>query len=144
MKWIVETIREFFSRRRGKEKERRGYIMEDKKSRWTYFTEDEVRGLDYEFIVLLDRARHISNVPYIITSSVRTPEHNEAVGGVKKSAHLRGFAVDLKCGDSKARYRIIKGLINVGFCRIGAYPHHVHVDHDFDLPQEVFWLGETP
>jgi zinc D-Ala-D-Ala carboxypeptidase len=113
-------------------------------SRWTFFTEEEVKGLNIEFVDLLDRARRISGVPYLITSGKRTVEDNEQVGGAKESSHLLGVAVDLRCHDSVTRFKILKGLVAVGFCRIGIYQNHIHVDNALSFPQGVVWLSNEP
>ena len=113
-------------------------------SRWKYFTEAEVAGLDYEFITLLDRARAISMTPYVLTSTLRDAASNERAGGSKNSSHLKGLAVDIRCRSSVERFNILKGLFAVGFCRIGIYltDGHVHVDDSHELPQGVVWLKE--
>lgn len=111
--------------------------------RWNYFTDEEVKGLDAELVAKLDWARKRSGAPFIITSGLRTEGSNEMVGGVGNSSHIRGLAVDLKVSDSITRFRMVQALLLVGFKRIGVYNHHLHVDMDSTLPQEVMWLGES-
>lgn len=111
-------------------------------NRWTHFSEEEVAGLDEDFIELLDRARSISGVPYLINSGFRTSQKNALIGGVKDSSHVKGLAVDLKAKDSYARHQILKGLFSVGFVRFVIYPNHIHVDNDISKPQNVFALGD--
>jgi len=118
-----------------------GWFSKDKK--WSWFTEDEVKGLDPKFVTRLDNARSISMVPYKITSGYRSPEGNEEVGGVKASAHTKGLGVDLACADSHQRFRILKGLFAIGLTRIGIYDRHIHVDDDSVKPQEVAWWGTS-
>jgi len=50
---------------------------------------------DEGLVRMLDEARHVSGIPYQITSGLRTKEHNAAVGGAPTSAHLTGHAVDI-------------------------------------------------
>ena len=113
----------------------------------TYFTEDEVKGLEKNFVEKLEKAREISGVPFIITSGKRMPDQNSTVGGVQDSAHLRGRAVDLRSRDSHTHFKIIEGAIKAGINRIGYYtgfdggPTHIHLDDDTSLPQEVMWHG---
>lgn len=112
-------------------------------SKWHYFEEVEVVGLNPEFIALLDRARHIAMTPFVITSGRRSTEENEKLPNAKQdSSHLTGNAVDLRCENSIDRYKILKGLFAVGFCRIGIYVDdgHIHVDNDMTKPQGVVWL----
>lgn len=80
----------------------------------------------------LQELRDLSGKPIIVNCGYRCPEHNKAVGGVKRSQHLFGNAADI----------VIKGLdpiqmyhlanrINF-FCNggIGIYPESgfIHVD----------------
>jgi zinc D-Ala-D-Ala carboxypeptidase len=115
--------------------------------KWTYFKQEEVEGLEDEFIAKLEMARKIAGVPFIITSGKRLPENNATVGGVQDSAHLQGRAVDLRSGDSHSHFRIIKGALEAGLNRIGYYtdrlgqPTHVHLDDSAALPAEVIWYG---
>ena len=118
-------------------------------SPWHYFLEDEVKGLDKEFVALLDNARHIANVPFIISSGYRTPEHNADVGGVNNSAHCTGHAIDLVVNDNMVAGSILKGLYSVGLTRIGLYFikgfdgvmswSHIHVDNDKTKPSISAW-----
>lgn len=114
---------------------------------WKYFTEEEVKGLDNEFIAKLERARHEAGVPFVITSARRSPGDNATVGGVQDSAHLSGRAVDLRSHDTHTHFKIVAGAILAGINRIGVYrdsqgsPSHIHLDDSPSLPQEVMWLG---
>lgn len=124
-------------------------VIEDKpKSRWKHFTEEEVENLDYEFTDALDRARDISDTPYIITSGFRDPVRNKKVGGVENGSHTEGVAVDLRVKNSNVRYKILKGLLSIGFSRLGIYINaggtgHIHVDASTSLPQNVCWTGKS-
>lgn len=48
-----------------------------------------------ELLLKLEALRNALNVPVIITSGLRCPERNAAVGGVPQSQHLFGQAADL-------------------------------------------------
>jgi zinc D-Ala-D-Ala carboxypeptidase len=109
---------------------------------WKYFAPDEVQGLDTELCAMLDRARGLAGIPFIITSGLRTVAENEALSeSVKDSAHLSGHAVDLACADSVLRYAMLRGLLLAGFHRIGIYSAHVHADNDLSLPPNVIWVN---
>jgi len=108
--------------------------------RWKYFTDKEVEGLLLDFVDILDRARDIAGIPFIITSGYRTMDENDLLpGSAKDSAHLSGLAVDLLADNSITRFKITKALISVGLCRIGIYQTHLHVDNDLSKPQGVMW-----
>ena len=105
-----------------------------------HFSDSEVAGLDPRLIRMLDDARDYAGVPFTITSGLRTPEQNAAAGGAPNSAHLRGLAVDLRCHDSKTRFKMIEGLLLADFRRIVVYASdgHIHADIDSALPSPVF------
>jgi hypothetical protein len=108
-----------------------------------HFDESEVVGLDPKLVEMLDAARGFAKVPFRITSGRRSATENAAAGGVMDSAHTRGLAVDLACFDSRARMRMLSGLILAGFRRIGCYDRHLHADVDESMPQDVLWVGQS-
>lgn len=113
-----------------------------------YFTEREFTcdgllcfdKMNKTLIDMLDVARDLSGVPFNITSSYRTEEHNAKIGGAKNSSHLRGNAVDIACTSSQNRLIIVDALITAGFTRIGIAKTFIHCDIDDDLPQNVIFL----
>lgn len=108
-----------------------------------YFRPQEVTGLDEGLCVMLDRARGLAGVPFIITCGLRTPEQNANLPhAVCDSAHLTGHAVDLHCPDDATRFRMMRGLLQAGFTRVGEYvaDGHIHVDNDATKPPNVIWL----
>jgi uncharacterized protein YcbK (DUF882 family) len=124
-------------------------ITDGRKSMSNYFSPDIDRMIDFDKIDhialgMLNTAREIAEVPFIITSSYRTPEHSETVGGSRADAHTETpcTAFDIAASDAHCRMRIIKGLIAAGFGRIGVNVenNHIHVDHSNNLPPEVFWI----
>lgn len=88
----------------------------------------------------LDRARGYAGVPFVLTSSIRCKKHNLKEGGSETSSHLPGYAADIECLSSYARYRILHGLKKAGFTRIGIGPGFIHADKDPDKPKELIWL----
>lgn len=71
--------------------------------------------------------------PIRINSAYRSPEHNEAIGGVKSSQHILGKAADIKVKDieTKDLYLIIESLIVDGKMKqggLGLYDTFVHYD----------------
>lgn len=90
---------------------------------------------------MLQVVRDLCGFSLIISSGCRCKNHNKKVGGKIHSAHLKGWAVDIKAKKSQTRYFIIKNAIKVGFQRIGLYPTFIHLDIDPDKPQGVIWMG---
>jgi len=111
--------------------------------------EDGGQYMDEEFIRLLDKARKIAGVPFVIISGARTPEHNAEVGGVPDSAHIIRFkdgecierpcAVDINTVGSRKRFKVQRAIFAVGFDRMGIGKNFLHVDLDRAKPPEVAW-----
>ena len=78
----------------------------------------------------LDYARGVSGIPYKINSAYRTELHNTLIKGSPTSSHLGGWAVDIHCTDSRSRERIVHGLVQAGFQRIGIANTFIHADID--------------
>jgi len=91
------------------------------------------------FLTLIDLARTTAGIPFVITSGYRCEKHNKEVKGKPNSAHLRGYAADIRCIDGATRFKLINALLKVGFKRIGIADSFVHCDNDPSLPQEVIW-----
>lgn len=115
---------------------------EEKMGRYEFFTDAEVSGLQDSTCLKLSVARGIAQLPFVITSGLRTPtENSQLTESVKDSSHLTGNAVDLACPDSSARFAMLKGLIQAGFTRIGIYSRHIHADDSPSLPPNVCWYS---
>lgn len=109
------------------------------KTQYLYFKESEVIGLKPELVSRLDRARDIAQIPFKITSGLRTVAENKKAGGVEDSSHLSGLACDIACVSSDARWKIINALLKAGFTRIGVGETFVHCDVDTSKPGNVIW-----
>lgn len=107
---------------------------------YKYFKEHEIRGLDENLVLMLDKAREIAGIPFVITSGLRDKRKNDEVGGVENSAHLSGLAVDIRCACSDDRFDMIKALLEAGFKRLGIYEGHIHADNDLTKPAPVIFL----
>lgn len=109
---------------------------------------DSGRLMDYDFILLLDKARELAGeegkkiglkIIFHITSGYRTTAHNKKIGGVSDSAHLLGRAADIRVRNGVERRIIMNALIKVGLDkRIGIGETFIHVDNCFDKPNS-FW-----
>lgn len=98
--------------------------------------------MDHTFLQMLDIAREISGVSFIVNSGYRCEKHNAdpKVGGSPTSSHLLGLAADIKCTTDAKRGRILHALYKAGFTRTGVYPTFIHVDNDLAKPQFRVWL----
>jgi uncharacterized protein YcbK (DUF882 family) len=80
--------------------------------------------------------------PISILSASRCKEHNAKVGGVDKSTHLRGLAVDIACISPALRMQLIKLGIKYGVRGFGVKPFSLHLDWDNRVP--ALWLYPPP
>ena len=103
-------------------------------------------NMDLDFVRMLDDARHIANVPFVITEGggFRTKEYNDELckrnaNASKNSSHKKGLAADIACTDSRARFLILSALLRVGFNRIGVSRGFIHVDNDEAKSEDVVW-----
>ena len=95
--------------------------------------------MEPSFIARLQRARANAGVVFEITSAWRSQDESKS--------HWLGKAVDIRAKDSGTRWRIVDGLLEAGFVRIGVYfkTGHVHADTntaDEGFDQHVLWVGE--
>ncbi len=93
--------------------------------------------IDSAFFSRISRARVIADVPFIINSGYRCPEHNAAVGSTSEN-HTSGKAADIKAMDGPTRGKILMGLYTAGFKRVGVAKDFIHCDTSDDV--ESCWL----
>ncbi len=100
-----------------------------------------IKDIDPIALEDLQAARKFAAVPFIITSSIRCPEHNRSrdVGGSKTSSHLIGCAFDIHCVTSRDRMRMIKAFLTTRLTRIGIGNNFIHVDCDPGKPGGLMW-----
>jgi hypothetical protein len=91
-------------------------------------------------IGMLDGARELARIPFVINSAFRCQQHNKNEGGRAESAHIYGLAVDIACSNNHARFLIVKALIQSDFTRIIIYPTFIHADIDGNKPGEILCL----
>lgn len=102
--------------------------------------------MDDSFLEMLDKARHLAGIPFIITpgGGYRTKEYNNELmkrnpRASRTSSHLDGFAADIRVRSSRERAYIIGALLDVGFNRLGIASGFVHVDNDPTKPEDLIW-----
>lgn len=95
--------------------------------------------MDLTFLERLDKARELAGIPFVINSAFRTKEYEKEHGRDGSSAHCFGLAVDIRCNDSRNRYKIVKAAIAAGFNRIGIGNGFIHLDDSWFHPQDVLW-----
>jgi|TARA_B110000858_G_C17528964_1_gene348324 hypothetical protein len=95
-------------------------------------------NMDEEFLERLDQARAFADIPFIINSAYRSPNHPLSIKN-PSSSHIKGLAVDIKATDNATRFKIIDALLFVGFKRIGIADTFIHVDMDYGKRQDIIW-----
>ena len=90
-----------------------------------------------KFLKMLDKAREIAGVPFVITSGYRCEVHNKAVGSTSTN-HTSGKAADIAATSNTIRGKILRGLYLAGFQRIGIAKTFIHCDIS-DAPESA-WL----
>ena len=96
-------------------------------------------NINPELLVMLDEARGIAKLPFVISSGYRCENHPESKKN-PTSSHIKGLAVDIKCSDSKSRAIILDALGFVGFRRFGLHNSFIHADIDESKANPVIWL----
>lgn len=113
--------------------------------RWSDFDSPGEPGsgsnMQISTLELLEKARGLAGIPFIVTSGFRSEAHNaELEHSVQGSAHTKGHAIDVSCRTSQQRYKIVKALFEVGFNRIGIGKTFIHFDNDPDKPANCIWV----
>ena len=99
----------------------------------------EVR-IDERVVLLVERLRNDLGKPPVITSAYRCPVHYRRIGGVQSSAHVKGYALDVRCRDSKDRLNIVAILTELSVEKIGVHARFIHFDVDPGKPSPRLWL----
>jgi hypothetical protein len=96
----------------------------------------DAHWLDSSLLDASSCVRSFIKNPVIITSTLRTINHNTACGGAKDSYHLKGKAIDLRCGVLQSlvnenilrRGRLYLELITLGIRGFGLSASFIHLD----------------
>jgi len=93
-----------------------------------------------DLVDMLDEARDIAQIPFLITSGSRCRRHNKLAGGTRTSSHLAGLAADIAAIHNHTRWLLVESLLMAGFTRIGIAKTFIHVDIDDSKPPNTIWL----
>lgn len=103
--------------------------------------------MDEKFLRMLDEARKVSGIPFIISSGggFRCKPYNRSLaGGARLSSHMTGLAADIMAVNDEMRSHVFRGLITVGIQRLYIYPRHIHADIDYDKPFPRVGIRQYP
>ena len=91
--------------------------------------ENVFHKMDSIFLTRLDLLRALVNEPLSITSSFRSEDYNSNIkGSSKRSYHLKGRAVDLKCNNGTLRRKITQNALKLGLS-VGVAKNFIHIDN---------------
>lgn len=93
--------------------------------------------MNARFLEMIDEARRLAGIPFVVTSGFRCEAHNAAVGSTSTN-HTKGLAADIACSGGPVRYDMVAALIKAGFRRIGLAKTFIHADIN-DGPGSI-WL----
>lgn len=96
-----------------------------------------IEDMQPKLLNFLYHMRDDLGVPLSITSAVRCAKHNKAVGGASDSAHLRGWALDIRTPTSARKHLILTYLYKHNVPRIGISRNFIHFDFDPSLAQDI-------
>lgn len=114
-----------------------------------YFIEEEfqkcspacsLQDMDPMTVEMLDRAREIAGIPFVLTSAYRSADWDKSKGRSGTGAHTLGKAVDIRCDFIQNRFKIVDSLLKAGFNRIGISDSFIHADTSKVHSQNVIWL----
>ena len=83
---------------------------------------------DDAFVAKLEALEAAYGQKLRISSGYRCPKHNAAVGGAKKSYHMRGMAADILVSSRQDRDRLEDLARQEGFTGFGKANSFLHVD----------------
>jgi len=83
--------------------------------------------IDDAFFARLNLAREIACVPFVINSGYRCEKHNKEIGSTSRN-HVDGKAADIRATHGPSRGKILNGLYQAGFKRIGIGKTFIHAD----------------
>ncbi len=96
-------------------------------------------NMKLKFLQMLDESRERAGIRFDLGSGYRTIAHNSSVGGVKDSAHTRGWAADISARTLEQKIKIVRAARSVGFNRFGIYDTFIHLDCDPAKSANVAW-----
>jgi hypothetical protein len=104
-----------------------------------------------EFLIMLDNARKIAGIPFVIVSGFRTRARQlhiiERLPGraAQNSAHELGLAADIRANSMKDARTILESCFKAGFRRFGIMATSIHVDCDNSRPTpSCYTYSDTP
>ena len=95
--------------------------------------------------IILQKVRDFIQMPIKVNSGYRCNFHNNEVGGVQNSYHMKGKAVDISCGIFKGSHlrKIVFDLMNsnvLPYLFVKEYDNFIHIDTRYLRPEQILKL----
>ncbi len=90
-------------------------------------------------LIQMERLRVFYGKAITVTSGSRCPAYNEDQGGKPASAHLDGYALDMRCSNGREKLNLVEAGMKAGFNRFGIGTGFVHVDCHPEKSPDVMW-----
>lgn len=84
--------------------------------------------VDEDLINGLEELRELAGCPLYVLSGYRCPAHNKAVGGARRSFHMKGMAADIWSETIGPGQLVVYAEKVAVFGGIGLYHNFIHVD----------------
>lgn len=88
----------------------------------------DISQMSEDFLTLLDSARELADIPFVLTSAFRSVAWDKSKGRSGNGYHTKGCAVDVACIDGRSRAAIVRACLSVGLS-CGVSKTFVHVDN---------------
>lgn len=96
----------------------------------------DISQMNRTFMVRLNYARELADVPFILNSAYRSSDWDKSKGRSGTGYHTKGRAVDVVCKDSVKRARIVDGCLRAGLS-VGIHRDFIHID---DRVNQIIFL----
>lgn len=102
----------------------------------------QAKGMEESFLEIMDEIREEVGTPLFVTSGYRCPIHNYNVSSTGTTGpHTTGRAIDIRCTDSRLRYKLTKAGLDRGM-RVTPAKSFIHFDdlnNHPDYDKDVMW-----
>jgi len=96
--------------------------------------------IEPSFLERLNLARTLAGTPFRINSGYRCSKHNREVGSESLN-HESGRAADIAAANGPERRKILTGLVQAGFNRLGIGKTFIHADNMDEIGSpKSFWV----
>lgn len=93
--------------------------------------------MDKDFLRILEEARDVASVPFVINSGFRCDRYNREIGSTSKN-HTSGKAADIHVASDRSRRMMLEAFTRCHFPGIGIGKQFIHVDTNHEV--DTCWV----